>query len=51
MEDRSNRAIAIEKLRRLWREGLDSGGSAPPDGDDVKRRGREHLAAPKDYDD
>jgi len=42
---RRSQAVAIEELRHLWREGVDSGVGAPPDGDDIKRRGRERLAA------
>jgi antitoxin ParD1/3/4 len=44
---RRTQAVAVEELGRLWREGLDSGIGAPPDGDDIKRRGRERLAALK----
>lgn len=44
-QSRRSQAVAVEELRRLWREGLDSGVGAPPDGDDIKRRGRERLAA------
>jgi len=43
--DRLGPAISLEELRRLWREGVDSGECAPPDADDIKRRGRERLAA------
>jgi antitoxin ParD1/3/4 len=42
---RQGRAVAIEELRRLWQEGVDSGESAPLDAEDVKRRGRKRLAA------
>ena len=44
---RQGRAIALEELRRLWSEGVNSGESAPLDADDIKRRGRERLAAHK----
>ena len=44
---RQGRAIALEELRRLWSEGVNSGESAPLDADDIKRRGRERLAANK----
>ncbi len=42
---RESRAVAIEELRQLWREGVDSGDAGPLDGEDIKRRGRERLAA------
>jgi antitoxin ParD1/3/4 len=42
---RQGRAVAIEELRRLWREGVDSGQSSCLDGEDIKRRGRERLEA------
>jgi antitoxin ParD1/3/4 len=42
---RQTRAVAIEELRRLWNEGLDSGGAGPLDSEDIKRRGRERLSA------
>jgi len=42
---RQGRAVAIEELRRLWQEGLDSGDGGPLDAEDIKRRGRERLAA------
>jgi len=44
---RRGRQVALEELRRLWREGIDSGASEPLDADDIKRRGREHMAAHK----
>lgn len=44
-QQRQGRAIAVQELRRLWREGLDSGESAPLDAKDIKRRGRARLAA------
>ena len=44
---RQGRQIAIEELRRLWREGNDSGQAQPLDAENIKRRGRERLAAHK----
>ena len=40
---REERAAVLSELRRLWREGVESGAAAPLDADDVKRRGRERL--------
>lgn len=42
---RQGQAVALEELRRLWREGVESGESAPLDAEDIKRRGHERLAA------
>jgi antitoxin ParD1/3/4 len=42
---REERAAALEEMRRLWREGIESGGSAILDAEDIKRRGRERLKA------
>ena len=42
---RQGRAVVIDELRRLWRDGVESGESAPFDGEDIKRRGRERLAS------
>jgi len=42
---RKGRQVAIEELRLLWREGIDSGEGQPLDAEDIKRRGRERLAA------
>jgi antitoxin ParD1/3/4 len=42
---REGRAVAIEELRRLWRDGIDSGKGAALDAEDIKRRGRRRLAA------
>jgi antitoxin ParD1/3/4 len=42
--DRDARAAALDELRRLWREGIESGPSAPLDAESIKRRGRERLA-------
>jgi antitoxin ParD1/3/4 len=44
---RRGRQVALEELRRLWREGIDSGAGEPLDADDIKRRGRERMAARK----
>jgi antitoxin ParD1/3/4 len=41
---RVSQAAAVEQLRQLWREGLDSGPGAPLDVEDIKRSGRERLA-------
>ena len=42
---REDRALAIEELRRLWRQGVESGDAGPLDAEDIKRRGRARLAA------
>lgn len=42
---REERAAGLDELRRLWREGIESGDSAPLDAEDIKRRGRERLKA------
>ena len=42
---RQGREVAVEELRRLWREGIESGEGQPLDAEDIKRRGRERLAA------
>jgi antitoxin ParD1/3/4 len=44
-QQRQDRAIAVSELRRLWRDGIDNGGSAPLNAADIKRRGRARLAA------
>jgi antitoxin ParD1/3/4 len=44
---REGRAAALEALRRAWQEGVNSGDGAPLDAEDIKRRGRERLAARK----
>ncbi len=41
----TDRSPEIEALRRLWREGVRSGESAPLDAEDIKHRGRKRLAA------
>ena len=41
---RQSQAIAIDELRRLWRDGVESGPGGLLDADDIKRRGRERLA-------
>jgi len=43
--NREARSVAVEALQRLWRDGVDSGQSAPLEAEDIKRRGRERLAA------
>lgn len=40
---RESRAEAISELRRLWQEGVDSGGWHPPDTEEIKREGRRLL--------
>lgn len=40
---RESRDEAILELRRLWREGLDTGGWRPFDADEVRREGRRRL--------
>ena len=42
---REERSVAVAELRRLWREGIDSGSAGPLKAEDVKRRGRVRLAA------
>ena len=44
-QTRAERAVAIEELRRLWREGTESGDEGPLDAEAIKRRGRARLAA------
>jgi antitoxin ParD1/3/4 len=44
---RRSQSIAVEQLRQLWQEGLDSGHGLPLDAENIKRRGRERLAAIK----
>jgi len=44
---RQGREAAIEGLRRLWQEGVESGAGEPLDAEDIKRRGRARLAALK----
>jgi antitoxin ParD1/3/4 len=41
---RRARAVAINELRTLWRNGLDNGEPAALDAEDIKRRGRGRLA-------
>jgi hypothetical protein len=41
--DNASQALAINQLRHLWREGIDSGESEPLDTEDIKRGGRERL--------
>ena len=45
---RQQQAIALDELRRLWREGVESAEKGPSeafDAEDIIRRGRERLAA------
>ena len=44
---RQERNAAVEALRGLWREGVDSGEGEVVDAEDIKRRGRERLEARK----
>ena len=37
--DNASQALAINQLRHLWREGIDSGESEPLDTEDIKRGG------------
>lgn len=39
------RQAEIERLRKAWQEGIESGPSKPLDFDEIKRKGRERLAA------
>ncbi len=41
---RQARDAALEELRHLWRDGVDSGQGLPFDVEDIRRRGRERLA-------
>jgi antitoxin ParD1/3/4 len=38
------REAEIERLRKAWREGVESGPARPLDLEEIKRRGRERLA-------
>jgi len=45
-QTRASRAVALEALRGLWRDGVESGDASELlDAGDIKRRGRERLAA------
>ena len=44
---RQRREMAIEGLRRLWQDGVDSGAGELLDAEDIKRRGRARLASHK----
>jgi antitoxin ParD1/3/4 len=48
-QTRERRAVALDELRRLWGEGVDSGedDQGTLDAEDIKRRGRQRLAALK----
>jgi antitoxin ParD1/3/4 len=41
------REAEIERLRKAWQEGIESGPSRPLDFEEIKRRGRERLAQVK----
>ncbi len=40
---RETREEAITELRKLWQEGIDSGGWRPFDAEEIKREGRRRL--------
>ena len=42
---REPRTVALEELRQLWRDGVESGQSVPLEPEDVKRRGRDAWRA------
>ena len=43
---RERRSVALNELRRLWRDGVEGGFPADSmDAEDIKRRGRERAAA------
>jgi len=42
---REVQSVAVEELRALWRDGIASGDGGELDVADIKRRGRERLAA------
>ena len=42
---REAQGVAVEELRALWRDGVASGDDGELDGEEIKRRGRERLAA------
>jgi antitoxin ParD1/3/4 len=42
---RERRAAALEELKRLWRDGVDSGAATEINAEEIKRRGRQRLAA------
>lgn len=43
----SLRKLEIERLRKLWQEGIESGPARPIDFEEIKRRGRERLLREK----
>jgi antitoxin ParD1/3/4 len=45
--NRRERDVALEALRGLWREGVESGEGQPLDLEDLKHRGRARLAVHK----
>ena len=44
---RETREEAISELRKLWQEGIDSGGWRPIDAEEIKREGRRRLQQSK----
>jgi len=44
---RETREEAISELRKLWQEGIDSGGWRPFDAEEIKREGRRRLQQSK----
>jgi antitoxin ParD1/3/4 len=44
---RETREEAISELRKLWQEGIDSGGWRPFDAEEIRREGRRRLERPK----
>jgi antitoxin ParD1/3/4 len=44
---RETRAEAVSELRRLWKDGVDSGGWRPFDAEEIRREGRRRLERPK----
>jgi antitoxin ParD1/3/4 len=39
------RQAEVERLRKAWKEGIESGPAGPLDFEEIKRRGRERLSA------
>lgn len=46
-QQRRRQSVALEELRALWREGVESGPGQVIDAEDIKSRGRERLEALK----
>jgi antitoxin ParD1/3/4 len=42
---REARSVAVAELRRLWREGIDSGSAGPSKAKEMKRRDRARVAS------